>query len=153
MQASFAAGARGEEEGSRVSLHAPTEVLPLWSQVRQQQKAEHRLPDPPEITPATDALAARFKRFHEQNPQVYRALADKAEQLLREGRTRIGIALLMEELRHDYRLGTRGDQFKLNNDYRAFYARMLRDRIPALKDVMEVRVQTHALKKKEGAGA
>jgi hypothetical protein len=134
-----------------MSLHSPMSTLPLFAEPHlRMQREEHRLPDPPAIVPPTDKLAAQFKRFHEANPQVYRALADKAEQLLREGRTRIGIAELVEELRYDHRIGTRGEPFKINNNHRAFYSDMLMERIPALRDLIETRVRTHT-RKKEGA--
>jgi hypothetical protein len=127
-----------------MSLHAPTGELPLFeSAARTREAEERRLTEPLFVTAPATPLEHRFAAFHRSNPQIYRALADKAEQLLSQGRRRIGIAELVEELRYDYRVGSRGDPFKINNSHRAFYARLLIFRDKRLDGVIETRVQTH----------
>jgi hypothetical protein len=72
--------------------------------------------------PSTD-LEKKFAEFHRRNPHVYAALEQRALALVDLGRTRLGIAELVEELRYDPRLTTQGDTFKLNNSHRSFYSR------------------------------
>jgi len=91
---------------------------------------------------APDAtLAEQFAAFHAQNAHVYRALVRMARDLHRKGVQRWGIANLVEKLRFDYAVMTDGDEFRLNNNYRAFYARLIMDQEPDLAGFFEVRTQ------------
>jgi hypothetical protein len=92
----------------------------------------------PEVRRAT--LPERFEDFHEANPHVYDALRGLAMELVAHGRRRGAIAQLFEVLRWQYAISTVGDDdFMLNNDYRAFYARLLMSREPALWEFFELR--------------
>ncbi len=88
-------------------------------------------------------LDQQFAEFHEQNPHVYEMLRRLALDAARHGR-RLGIAMLFEVLRWQYAMGTNdpSSEFKLNNNYRAFYARLLMEKEPELQDYFETRVQT-----------
>ena len=78
----------------------------------------------PERVPQA-SIADRFEKFHQANPLVYVLLKRLARQVLGWDRTQYSIATLFEVLRWNYSFQTDGDDFKLNNDFRAFYARML----------------------------
>jgi hypothetical protein len=80
-----------------------------------------------------------FAEFHAANPHVYDELVMLARRARRAGTTRLGIGMLFEVLRWRHALRTRGDDFKLNNNYRSRYARMLMDREPDLNGVFEIR--------------
>lgn len=80
-----------------------------------------------------------FDAFHAANPHVYAMLRKLALPLAQQGRRKIGIGMLFEVLRWQYALQTRGDDFKLNNNYRSHYARLLMDREPALRGLFETR--------------
>lgn len=84
-------------------------------------------------------LHIRFALFHAANPHVYDHLVRLARQGKRSGAARLGIGQLFEVLRWRYMLATRGDEFKLNNDYRAPYARLIMEREPDLDGVFELR--------------
>lgn len=85
------------------------------------------------------SIEQRFARFHADNPHVYLELRRLALDLVRRGHQRIGIGMLTEVLRWSA-MTTRGDDaYKINNDYRALYARLLADNEPALADVFEFR--------------
>ncbi len=99
---------------------------------------------PTRPAPKALTLAERFSLFHQANPHVYTAIERKARALLLGGRGRMGIAEIVEELRYDYRVQSeRGQEdWKINNSFRAFYARMLVDNDPpAFTDVIELRIQ------------
>jgi hypothetical protein len=66
-----------------------------------------------------------FLVFHEANPHVYEALKQIAHQVKAAGKPRYGMKALFERLRWISTFETEGDPYKLNNNYTAFYARML----------------------------
>ena len=55
------------------------------------------------------------------------------------GIRRTGIAAIFERLRWLYRLQTQGEEYRLNNTFRAYYARMVMERCPDLAGFFEVR--------------
>lgn len=84
--------------------------------------------------------AQRAAEFHVENPDVYRLLVHYARQAQGYGRTRIGIELLWNRMRWDYMVTTQhGDDFKLNQNYKAWYARRIMEREPDLKGIFEIR--------------
>lgn len=83
-------------------------------------------------------LQERFEAFHAENPQVYDGLVRLALEARAAGRAKYGIAALVEVLRWS-RMTTTGEDFKLNNDYRSRYARLIMENVPELADFFEVR--------------
>ena len=88
-------------------------------------------------------LDQQLEAFHAENPHVYEMLRHLALDAARHGR-RLGIAMLFEVLRWQYAMNTtdQASEFKLNNNYRAFYARLLMEKEPELQDYFETRTQT-----------
>lgn len=74
-----------------------------------------------------DSIPARFARFHSGNPQVYDSLVTLARQFcLRRPDAKLGIAMLYEVLRWNYYMATQSEEpYKLTNDFRACYARLI----------------------------
>jgi hypothetical protein len=91
--------------------------------------------------PGTGSIEGNFLAFHEANPWVYRALVRLARDLHRRGRKRIGIGMLFEVLRWQHSLATvdQASDFKLNNNYRSRYARLIMDREADLAGIFETR--------------
>ncbi len=81
-----------------------------------------------------------FWEFHTSNPHVLPALYDLAMQLKRRGHKKYSIAGLFEVLRFHRALKTTGEDFKLNNNYRAHYARKLMLDYPELDGFFNLRV-------------
>ncbi|MBU1767886.1 MAG: hypothetical protein KJ648_07280 [Candidatus Omnitrophica bacterium] len=80
------------------------------------------------------------REFHEANPQVYVELRALARQTLHAGRNCLGIGVLWEVMRWHRSLTRDGvEDFKLNNNYRAWYARELMRREPELVNFFEIR--------------
>lgn len=89
--------------------------------------------------PLTPSTAEKFQEFHENNHHVYEVLVRLArEWVSRTGRRRIGIAALFERARWELSLQTT-ETPRLNNTYRAFYARLIMACEPDLNDVFETR--------------
>ena len=86
---------------------------------------------------AHDAAA---RAFHEANPKVYVELRALARQTLHAGRNCLGIGVLWEVMRwHRSLVHDGAEDFKLNNNYRAWYARELMRREPELVNFFEIR--------------
>lgn len=86
------------------------------------------------------SLDVRFAAYHAENPQVYVELARLARKGVRAGATKLGIAQLFEVLRWERMLTTNDPEgFKLNNNYKPGYARMLMEREPDLEGVFDLR--------------
>jgi hypothetical protein len=85
-------------------------------------------------------IEAAFWEFHAANPHVYDRLVHLTRQLADRGRRKIGIGMLFEVLRWHH-LSTVGDAdgFKLNNNYRALYARLIMHHEPDLDGIFELR--------------
>ena len=83
----------------------------------------------------------RFEEFHARNPQVYAQLERMALTVWALGRRRIGIATLVENLRWNYWMVTDDptSDFRLNNNHRAYYARLLMERNPEWEGLFELR--------------
>ncbi len=86
-------------------------------------------------------LSERFLVFHYKNPKVYDALVRLARRAVARGKDRIGIGMLWEVMRWEMWLDVdvASEDFKLNNNYRSMYARMIMKTEPDLADVFETR--------------
>jgi len=82
-----------------------------------------------------------FLVFHRANPDVYTELVRRAKALRARGWTRGSINQIFESLRHDRKLKTNpgDDPFKLNNNHRPCYARLIMDAEPTLAGWFEIR--------------
>lgn len=91
--------------------------------------------------PLGDSIADKFYRFHEANPHVYKSLVRLARDYKeRKHKKKLGIAMLFELLRWDHLMRVNSDDdFKLNNNYRAYYARLIMASEDDLRDVFELR--------------
>ena len=86
-------------------------------------------------------LKADFEQFHENNPRVYEELLELAFRLHRAGRKRYGIGSLFEVLRWHRAIKTHGSDFKMSNNHRAFYARLIMENEPELEGFFQVNEQ------------
>jgi hypothetical protein len=67
-----------------------------------------------------------FDRFHADNPRVYEVLVRLAREWVgRFGSHKLGIANLYERARWEISMATNDPDFKLNNNFRAYYARLI----------------------------
>ena len=77
----------------------------------------------------------RFLRFHDLNPDVLPTLAQLAYELKNKGHNKGSIAMLFEVFRWEVMKRTTDPSasFKISNDYKPYYARLLMDTYPGLK--------------------
>jgi len=83
-----------------------------------------------------------FRQFHHDNPWVFDKLVDMTRDLHQKGRKRFGIGMLWEVLRWNVAMGTItvDDNFKLNNNYRSRYVRLIIEKYPQYDCMFECRV-------------
>lgn len=86
-------------------------------------------------------LEQRFITFHLANRHVYGALEQLALRAHKAGVQKLGIGALVETLRYSASLQTAGDAYKVNNNHRSLYARMLIRNHPELRGLIELRVR------------
>ncbi len=87
-------------------------------------------------------LAERFADFHQAQPEVYAALVRLTRQAFDAGARRIGIAQLFEVLRWEWVLSTlpaSNEAWKLNNDYKSRYSRLIMRDEPWAAGMFETR--------------
>lgn len=96
----------------------------------------------PQLTFLDPPIEQQFRTFHAANPWVYEELRSLALDLRRRGRTRYGIKGLWEVMRwHRVQATSPDDEepYRLNNNYTAYYARLLMEQEPELKGFFSIR--------------
>lgn len=85
--------------------------------------------------------ADKFEEFHRLNPQVYSTLESMTRELVNRGRGKIGIKMLFEVLRWNYYMSTNdpNSDFKINNNYAPYYARLILENHPEWDGIFELR--------------
>jgi hypothetical protein len=84
-------------------------------------------------------IQERFEAFHAENPEVYQLLCRYSREAKSAGRNHYGIEALFSRIRWHKQIETRGDDFKLNNDFRSRYARLLMQKESDLDGFFELR--------------
>jgi hypothetical protein len=93
-----------------------------------------------------DRIELEFKDFHAEHPEVYWQLVKLARTWQANGTAKLGIATLFEVLRWNSHLNPQRDSgYKLNNNYRALYARLIMEQEPDLNGLFEIRERTTEL--------
>lgn len=90
--------------------------------------------------PVLGETAQRFERFHFDNPRVFEVLESLVEEwVARFGITPLGIRMLWERARWELIVETATADYKLNNNYTGYYARLLIWHHPEWRDLFELR--------------
>lgn len=86
-------------------------------------------------------LSQRFERFHADNPNVYATLARLAREWARATHNRkIGMKSLFEVARWQLVIETNDPNYRLNNSFTPYYARLLMLQEPDLRGIFDLRV-------------
>lgn len=88
---------------------------------------------------AADTIQQRFEKFHAANPWVFNALVTLTRKYADMGRTRVGINHLVEVVRWQYAGSTKGDEFKVNDNFTSRYARLIGKEYPQYAKMFETR--------------
>lgn len=79
-----------------------------------------------------------FVKYHEDNPHVYEKFKEMTFKTIERGFKNYSTNGIFEVMR--WHTGTSGnDEYKINNNYRAFYARLFAKDFPEFKDFFRTR--------------
>ncbi len=90
-----------------------------------------------------EEMRAQVRAFHVANPYIYKLFDHFTMQLISRGFSHYSVAGVFERIRWENSNANAegGNTFKLNNNYRAFYARAWMDKNPAFSDFFRTRTQ------------
>lgn len=71
-----------------------------------------------------DSLKQRWWSWHKENPHVYELFERFSNEAIGKGHTRLSAWLIINRIRWETMVETSGDDFKISNDYIAYYARL-----------------------------
>jgi hypothetical protein len=66
----------------------------------------------------------KWWRWHNANPQVYELFERFTNEAINNGHTRLSAWLIVNRIRWETMVETKGDDFKISNDFIAYYARL-----------------------------
>lgn len=81
----------------------------------------------------------RWRRFHTDNPHVYATFSRFTTEAIARGRTSFGARMVWERMRWFSMFETTDPDWKLNNDYAPFYARLFLADHPQHSGLFELR--------------
>ncbi len=84
-------------------------------------------------------MRKQFLEFHENNPHVLKRIIGMTHELKDEGHSKVGMQMIFEVLRWQAMLRTIANDYKLNNDYAAFYSRLIMETNPDLDGIYMIR--------------
>lgn len=84
-------------------------------------------------------LCDKFQEYDRQNPDVWAMFTKYAFEALRAGRSRLSANLIFERIRWETLICGSGDRFKVNNNYRPYYARKFHTEYPAYDGAFAIR--------------
>lgn len=87
------------------------------------------------------SIAEQFWQFHCENPHVYDLLVKLARDVKARGKGSYGMKAIYERARWFYNIEKGDREFKLNNNFTAYYARLIMENEPDLQDFFETRKQ------------
>ncbi len=88
----------------------------------------------------SDRLKAQFATFHTANPHIYELYVKFAREAKNRNFKKFGISAITERIRWEVATTTTDQDFKISNNHRAFYARLLNDTVE-FKDFFRTKPQ------------
>jgi Txe/YoeB family toxin of Txe-Axe toxin-antitoxin module len=85
-------------------------------------------------------VTKEWRIFHNENPKVYKRLVQLSRELKKSGQPFYSIAGLFEVLRFEYALKTTGIEFKLQNNFKPYYSRLVMTKHRDLRDFFKIRM-------------
>lgn len=82
---------------------------------------------------------ARFKAYHEANPQLYNLFEMYAIQAIKRGHRRLSAEFLFNVIRWETPAKAEDGDFKINNDMKPWYSRLFLAKYPQHKQFFETR--------------
>ena len=92
-----------------------------------------------EMSDISEKIVDKFKVYHAANPMVWELFKKFSYEAKNSGRKRFGVNAIFERMRWYIDIETSGDRFKLNNNYRSCYARLIISEDPFFQTFFETR--------------
>jgi len=74
--------------------------------------------------------AAKFANYDANNPAIYEGFIKYSLELIKAGKTKISAYLIFERMRWEAAISVNLDGYKLNNNFRPYYARKFMEEFP-----------------------
>jgi len=84
-------------------------------------------------------LQEKFDKFHADNPYVWELFKRFTFEAINKGYDNFSVALVAERIRWETLIETSDTDFKLNNNYKAFYARKFHKVFPKYDGIFRTR--------------
>jgi len=84
-------------------------------------------------------LKERFEIYHKENPHIYHQFRFYALEVIKSGFKNFGAQMIIEKIRWETGVVSKNSDFKINNDYAAFYSRMFMSEYPNYKGYFRLR--------------
>ena len=84
-------------------------------------------------------IEEKFETYHVENPHVYDLFIRFAKEAKSTGRRTFSAKAIFERIRWHVDVETTGDQFKVNNNYPAYYARKMMEDYPEFDGFFKIR--------------
>jgi len=86
------------------------------------------------------SIPEAFKEFHNKNPKIYHHFKEYFFYLHnRKGWRKVGGKLIMERIRFEVLIMTKGSDFKIDNNFTAYYIRLFIQDYPQYEKCFELR--------------
>ena len=85
-------------------------------------------------------LDEKFRKYHEENPEIYSSLVELARHAKCKGHRKLGMKMLFEVVRWQRILQAEDPEgFKINNNFHSRYARLIMEVEPDLQGIFDLR--------------
>lgn len=76
------------------------------------------------------AKKLKWEKWHNENPQIWSYFSMFTAEVISSGKKRISHWLIINRIRWETSVVTKGNDFKISNDFIAFYARLWNEKYP-----------------------
>jgi len=80
-----------------------------------------------------------FNKFHNQNPQIFKAFEQEALRAINAGKTKLSSKLIINYIRWNEFVDSSDANFKINDAYQSYYSRLFANKYPQYSKVFEFR--------------
>jgi hypothetical protein len=84
-------------------------------------------------------LKERFDEYHKENPHIYHQFRYYTLKAIQSGYKHFGSQMIIERIRWKTGVVSKNSDFKINNDYAAFYSRMFMAEYPSYSSYFRTR--------------
>lgn len=84
-------------------------------------------------------IQTKFETYNSDNPEIYKLFTKFSGQVMKSGMTKYSANAIFERIRWYVDIETAGDKFKVNNNYRPYYARKLMSENKEFAGFFEIR--------------